>query len=74
MTPTQKFLEALENWQEANREYHDRKARYDGCSPDYALYPERERMRDATTELQMAFEDAVAQAVQKALGSRAEDH
>lgn len=68
-TPVQKFTEALENWQEANREYH--KA-VDSCdrSPAYFCHRERERMEDATHQMQAAFEEAVTAAVQKAVEAR----
>lgn len=59
----QKFTEALEDWQEANRDYHKARAGYDGYSPDYHLYHEIEAMRRATAEMQAAFYEAVREAV-----------
>lgn len=67
-TPTQKFLEALENWQEANREYHKCIAACDR-SPGYFCEPARQRQGDAAYQMQLAFEEAVERGVRKALAN-----
>lgn len=64
-SPVQKFTEALENWQEANRNYHRAKAGYDGYSPDYHLHYEIEAQRRATQQMQEAFVEAVKDAVEQ---------
>jgi len=62
-TTTIDFMEAMENWAEAREEYHEAKRSYVGCSPDYALYRQREKLRRASNTLTELFIAAVREAV-----------
>lgn len=59
MDPMIDYFEALENWAEARDAYRKAVAQYDGPSPDYALWPWRNRLTNATEALKDAFANAV---------------
>jgi hypothetical protein len=64
----QKFLMAMEEWQEANREYHQCAADC-GSSPDYFCGSYREAMNRASAEMSTAFNEAVVDAIKSYIGA-----